>query len=401
MNKLIGLISFIFLFHLDPVVGQKADLTILKAKAFLSQKKYNEVLQLLSRKQKLQSVETYKIKGLCLYETGYFSNALALYLKTDSISNNSCSYEIAQCYAQLNEPKQSSEWLIKHLSGNRKRNEFEINTDKAFEIISATYEWKNIWKKEWYSQSEIEKTAINALIKHEKFTEAIERIDKSRTIITPKSELNALEANIYISIKQWNLALTSINEAIESNNHNDSYFVLKSEILKSKGDYTGAVDNLTRAIGINANEPAYYVQRANAAILSKNYALAQNDLELYGQLYPQAPETLFQLGKLEAAKGNNLNALDYYSQLLQIDESNPVYFIERAEVAYNSEKYELADHDLSLALDLNPEMEKANLLKGKVRMYFMDMETACFYFEKAIKLGNAEALKLYNEKCRK
>jgi tetratricopeptide (TPR) repeat protein len=401
MNKLIGIISFIFLFLFGQTVGQKADLTILKAKAYLSQKKYNEVLQVLSQKQTLQSVETFKIKGLCFYETGNFINALTIYLKADSIRKNSCSYEIARCYAQMNQPKQSSNWLIQHLSGNNKRSEFDINTDKAFEIISATNEWKNIWKKEWYTPSEIEKTAINALIKHEKFTEAIDRIDKSRNIITPKSELNALEANIYIGIKQWNLALTSINEAIESNNRNDTYYAIKAEILMMKGDFKGAVDNLTHAIAINTNEPGYYIQRANAAILSENYALAQSDLALYGQLYPQAPETLFQLGKLEAAKGNNLNALDYYSQLLQIDESNPVYFIERAEVAYNSEKYELADHDLALALDLNPEMEKANLLKGKVRMYFMDIETACFYFEKAIKLGNAEALKIYNEKCRK
>jgi tetratricopeptide (TPR) repeat protein len=398
---MVRIILYIVLFTFGIAYGQKADISILQTKALISQNKFNEALETITSSTPSNKTEIYKLKGYCYFETGRIKQALTYYLKADSISGNSSSLEIAKCYASLLMPQPAAQWLTKHLNSKYKLSEYEIVADTSFAAISHSNEWKNLWKKEWYSPSDIEKSAIKSLIIGGNIKEALTRIDNNRNSIKPTYELNYLEALLYKSLKQWDASLASINMTLESNNRNEQYHLLKSEILKETGNYGESVKSITAAIEINPNEPDYYLKRAEASRLSGNYPLAQTDMELYQKLFPETPETLYQLGMLEYSKGYYLNSLDYFTRLLQKVQTNPVYYAERGNAAYRAERYEIADQDMAAALDIDPNLEKANLIKGKLRLYFSDTEGACFYFEKAAKSGNREATQLLEEKCRK
>jgi tetratricopeptide (TPR) repeat protein len=391
---------YIFLFSFCIASAQKPNLILLKAKALSSQNKYEEAIKILES-EKPSSLDLHKLTGYCYYKTENFSKAIQYYTKADSMSHNSASLEIAKCYASIGDPVKTVDWLKKYLTSKNKLGEFEIVTDKAFAGILQSKEWESLWLHEWYSPAEIEIIAIKALIKHGNIKEAYERLDNNRTTISPKSELDYLEACLLKKYNQLNAALKSINLAIEGNNRNDSYYIEKSEILKEKKNYTESFNSLSKAIELNPNEPEYYLKRSQVGLLAKNYTQSKTDLNLYETLFQDSSETIYQLAKLEAANGHYLNALDYYTKLLDTPKPNPKYYAERGEIAYKTGRYEMADEDLALALDYNPNSETANLIKGKIKLYFNDIPAACYYLETSSRMGNAEATKLLYENCKK
>lgn len=76
-------------------------------------------------------------------------------------------------------------------------------------------------------------------------------------VINNKAVIIALEAETKRRLKDFDDALTLINEAIETEPQNDMYYATKSLIFYDKNQYTSALEEINKAIKINNKVQKY------------------------------------------------------------------------------------------------------------------------------------------------
>jgi tetratricopeptide (TPR) repeat protein len=380
--------------------AQKPDIFLLKAITLLQDKNYTPALEILQTLENQDASLIQKLKGDCYYGMQDFTNAELCYQKANNQATGFTTLEIARTYAKQGNNSLGLSWLEKYLTQKNKKTEYDLVTDEAFSGIDKTNEWKAIWKKEWYTAAEVQSNALQSILKDENGQSVLNELDNPQSRLLPKHEYFAFQAQAYALIKQWEPALNSINQAIELQKQNEKYWEIRANIYFQVSDYTMATNDFTKALSLNPYNPALYLKRAESSRMAGNIKLATEDLAIYQQLYPEKPETIYQLGKLEAARENYPESIKYFTRLLGFNKSNPQYFIERGLTYFQIENYQSADEDFGMALDLNPTLQEAYLYKGKIKLYLLDMDGACYNFEKAKSYGNSEASKLYTHNCK-
>jgi tetratricopeptide (TPR) repeat protein len=374
----------------------------LKAKALMEQEKYDLALDLFKNTTNVQKPDytIYREMGDCLYFKKEYLLAISNYLKADSLSKNCCSYELARSFAFTGEKKLSLLWLEKHLTGNQKKTELQITTDKAFDELSRTAEWREFWKKSWYTEVETEINAINALLMKGKPNEALSELESYQNQITPKHIYYSLQSKAFDQQNLTEQAIFSINQAIERHPLSDEYLSFRAQLYQKTSNYTEALEDISKAIQMNPLIPSYYLKRAEIARLAGNMKMAESDLKICQELYPESVETYHQLGLFEKARGNHLTALAYYDKVLEKDVTRSSYFLERGVLAFEVKQIEKADGDFGMALDLDPRFAEAYLQKGNTRLILQDKDGACYCWKKAKQFGNSEAAKLIYQNCK-
>lgn len=373
---------------------------MLKAIAAAEKKDYSTAIDLLATISQ-NNIPAMKLKADCYYGMNRYDDALQTYLAINKLFKDEAMLDIAKSYAAKGNNDEALSWLEKYLDHKNKLNEYAIVSDKAFQSLTNTKEWKNIWKKDWYSQAEIQRNAVNSLLRLDNSSEALDELDKDQSRSLLKHEYFAFRAKAYANLKQWEAALNNINQALELQKSIDDYWIIRGNIYFEGAEYAKAEEDYSKALSLNPYTIPLYLKRSEAARLAGDMSQAAEDMDIYQQLYPKAPETIYQLGKLEAARENYSEAIAYFNKLLSQNKSNPDYYMERGLIELKIEDYQAADEDFGMALDLNPSLREAYLNKGKIRIYLLDNDSACFNFEKAISLGSAEASKLYIEHCTK
>jgi tetratricopeptide (TPR) repeat protein len=394
-----NIITYCLLLCSAVALPQQPDISLLKAKALIDQKKYDDALEYLQHPLK-RSVQVYLWLGECYYDKKDFSKAIRFYLEADSISKDIASFELSRCYAEKHENSNAIAWLQRHLALNPKKSELAIVTDPAFADLDETNEWKSLWKQNWYSDQEISRNAIAALIEKGKASDALNELERLKDRFVPKHEYFALQGKAYTKQNLLEPAIASMNEAISLYGRSDDYFALRADLFLKTGKYSDAFDDITKAIHLKPYVPSYYLKRAEISRLAANFQVAEADLKIYREGYPESSETYRQLGLLENARGNYQNALDYYDKLIDKEQGNAQYFIERGNNALAVNQIQKADEDFGMALDLDPTMQEAYLKKGTTRLILQDTMGACFDWNKAKQLGSSEAANLVYKHCK-
>ncbi|HEY4787609.1 MAG TPA: tetratricopeptide repeat protein [Bacteroidales bacterium] len=383
------------------ILGQPLDINLLKARACMDQNKIDSALRILTSVQGSQPNYVLDLwLGDCYFHKADLKKASHFYLLADSLNKGSSSYELSCIYAKQNNKNKAIDWLEKYLATPNKKTELDIRRDSSFRSISSSPEWKTCWTKDWYSESETEENAVNALLSKGKASEAMSELESYEDKFSPRHKYFYLQAKIYEKQHLLAPALAVMEKAITFNSFSDDYLALYADLLKDNKKYNDALDYINKAIRINPYHSLYYLKRGEIARLAGNYKQAEKDLRMYKDLYPENLDTYHQLGLLESSQGNNQNAMEFYDILLTKDRTNAQYFVERGSIALTIEQIQKADEDFSLALDLNPNNQEAYLKKGNTLRILNDQEGACFYWSEAKRLGSSEAAKLMYQNCK-
>jgi tetratricopeptide (TPR) repeat protein len=393
-------ILYILLFSINAqyIFCQKAELQILKAKYQYDKGNYAESLQTISQAG-TTSAFSQKLEGDCYLMQKQPLNALHAYLSAERTEAGCAGFEIAKCYALMSKNTEALQWLEKHLESFNKKTEAEINLEPAFQSLATTPEWKKLWQKEWYSNSDVTKSSVNSYLKYKNTSNALDLLDKSENKIYPKHEYYALRALTFIQMNLWEPASVSINKAIELNKRSHEYYAIKASIAKMLNNYTQGIEDYSKAIELNPYELSYYVERANLLILNKNFDEAENDIKIIEETGASGENVTILLAKLEVSKENYIQALKYYDRLIAMNKTKADYYKEKADLEYFLEYYQQASKDYSFALEFEPRNPELNLKMGKIYLYLLESESACFYFQKAKDYGSKEAIKLILENC--
>jgi tetratricopeptide (TPR) repeat protein len=126
---------------------------------------------------------------------------------------------------------------------------------------------------------------------------------------------------------------------------------------------------------------------------------ALSDIAEYLSYYPDNKIALSMAGKMEAASGNNLKALEYFSENLRLHPNDPECYVDRANSYFLSESWEWAIKDYSMSLDLAPGSSDVWLNKGIALVNAGKNDDACHDFKQSSALGNKKATEYISRYC--
>ncbi len=386
-----------------PANGQKLNEAYMQARAAMQREQYAEAGQkILSIPASERTPAMYLTLGESYYMAGKYNEAARFFAMADSLKNTpDAELYAARAYAMMSQPAQATEWLQKYLAQRDKLSESEIELDPALEKLEHSKEWKTLWNKEWYNASERKIAEATVLAKRKKYTEALAIIDVEISNKTASAKFYALRAKVYEAMEQYDPAFESAQTATRLRTNNSVYFADAANLAVHVRKYDVALENINQAIRLDSYQLDFYLQRAAILRMSKQYDEARKDLNFYFTYLPSDTKALYQLGIAETEGGNPLAGIEYFTMLIDKDKTTPDYYIARANASIKANNYAMAGDDLAQALDLNPKLPEAWCKKGLVLQQQNQLDDACFYWKKAMELGNSEAAGYIYKYCTK
>jgi len=344
--------------------------------------------------------QMYLTLGESYYKLGKYEEATRFFASADSVrANPEAELYAARAFAMMQQPDKAVEWLQKYLSQRDKLSEAELSLDPAFAKIEHSREWKAMWNKEWYNSADRKVAEAAFLLKRSRYTDALDIIDPEIANRTSTARFYALRAKVYETMEQYEPAHESAQTAIRMRSNNPEYFADAANIAVRVKKYDIALDDINRAIRLDPYQLDLYLQRSTILRLINRYDEAKNDINFYFKYIPNDTKALFQLGIAETDSGNPLVGIEYFTMLIDNDKGQPDYFIARANASIKSNNWQLANHDISQALDLDPKIPEALHKMGVVLHKENKIEDACYYWRKALRAGNRDAAEFIYKHC--
>jgi Flp pilus assembly protein TadD len=150
---------------------------------------------------------------------------------------------------------------------------------------------------------------------------------------------------------------------------------------------------------MNTGDPELFLLRAECYRRTGETGKAIRDAEAFLALYPGSKKALGFAGKMEAAAGDNLKAMAYFSENVKLHPNDAECYVDRANSYFAAKSWEWAVNDYSMSLDLQPGNPDAWLNKGISLLNSGKMEDACHDFRVAFSLGNKKATEYLSRYC--
>lgn len=398
MKKILTLV--LILVVTGTVFGQQTVYYILKARALNEQGKPDLAITLLDRavsETKESGYFTERAEANIL--KGNYSAALSDYNEANKLTASSGEYGLARIYALKGDAGTALYHLELNLNSSFRKGEQEIMLDPAFGVIENRSEWRQFWKKEWYSSTEKSLSEIEYYI-------SAGKADESKTVLSELKQNNPLNNDILYAEALINLAAGKYSEVIKVisgltllDPGNEKYLRLLAKAQTGASNQAGASVIYSQLIGSGVPDAELYILRAECYRKTGETGKALSDIEKYLDLYPENKNALSLAGKVESASGDNLKALEYFSTNLKLHPNDPECYIDRANSYFVSKSWDLAIKDYSMSLDLKPENSDTWLNKGIGLLNSGKVDDACHDFRKSLRLGNKRAAEFISNNC--
>jgi len=398
MKKILTLV--LILVVTGTVFGQQTVYYILKARALNEQGKPDLAITLLDKaisetKESGYFTERAEVNIL----KGNYSAALSDYNEANKLTASSGEYGLARIYALKGDAGTALYHLELNLNSSFRKGEKEIMLDPAFGVIENRSEWRQFWKKEWYSSTEKSLSEIEYYI-------SAGKADESKTVLSELKQNNPLNNDILYAEALINLAAGKYSEVIKvisgltlPDPGNEKYLRLLAKAQTGASNQAGASVIYSQLIGSGVPDAELYILRAECYRKTGETGKALSDIEKYLDFYPENKNALSLAGKVESASGDNLKALEYFSTNLKLHPNDPECYIDRANSYFVSKSWDLAIKDYSMSLDLKPENSDTWLNKGIGLLNSGKVDDACHDFRKSLRLGNKRAAEFISNNC--
>ena len=322
--------------------------------------------------------------GKAYYLSGEYKKATNIFIEINSENEKKANYELAQCYAQLNKPALSIQYLQVHLNSHNKKMQRTINSDDAFAKIENSREWLDLWKNEWYSKYDLLLEDAWYEYSNRNFEDALKIVDRLNNIRKSLVKAYYLKSLIYMELNEPENALIAINTAINKRNKIASYYAARSNIEIELNKSKKALKSIKTAISMDSTQPDFYFTRARAYLKSGNIDKSVEDLEAMIALVPDFD--IYKLaGEIYYEGGEYQLALKAYNKCILQEKYNADIYISRGDVYTKIFAYEFAEKDYTMALDFQPFNGELYYKRGQTRKKLKKANLACSDYKKAFK----------------
>jgi tetratricopeptide (TPR) repeat protein len=392
------LVLFWIILNAGFVFGQKETVDyILKARALRESGKADQAISLLSGA--IGSSEDGRLfieRAEANLRKGDYSGAISDFNEANRINSNSGEYGLSRTYAIKGDASTALYHLGLSMNSPFKKAEKEIMLDKAFDNLENRVEWRQFWKKEWYSISEKSVSEIEYYV-------SAGKIDDSKEVLAELKKNYDNDDDVIYAEALVNQASGKNDEVIKAlsglSNASDKELMLLAKAQVAQNDPAGASETYTRLMNSGVANADLYLKRAECYRKTSESDKAMGDVKKYLDIYPENSEALSLAGKIEVKSGDNLQALEYFSKNLKLHPNDPQIYLDRANSYFISKSWDMAVNDYSMSLDLNPDNSDAWLNKGISLLNEGKVEDACHDFRKSFRLGNKRVADYLNRNC--
>lgn len=348
---------------------------------------------------KSEDYRLYLILADAQFALGMSIEAETYYQKASYIAQGAGDLGLALIYADRNDPKKLTYYLEKHLRSPFKKSESEIMLNQHFSSFHSTDEWKNLWKRSWYTGLEKGLEEADYLINSGRLEELVNLQNRLVPVYRDKAAMIYLEGLVKIATGDNKSGLEKIREALdEGYNKPDAYFSFIDALIKDRR-YAEAANVSEQANYLFPAESEFILKLAESCRLSGDRDRAAKIAESYLDLYPASEEGLSLAGKILREKGSYSDALKYFSKSIELYPGNADHYIDRADVYSLTKTWQYAISDYSMALDLKPADADVYYRKGSALLKMGKLDDACRDFRMALKYGNNRAASDINKHC--
>jgi tetratricopeptide (TPR) repeat protein len=382
------------------VSGQSSYDYLLKAKALNQRGKLAEVIDLLSGIA--GNFNDYRLlleRADAKVRAGDYNGAIEDYNSSNKIKPSSGEYGLSHVYALQNNTAASLSHLEGSMNSPFRRSEKEIMLDPVFSLIENKPEWRQFWKKEWYSR-------IDEGISEIEFYLSVGKPDEARAVqselagaYSGRNEIIYSNALIEYSSGKYQEAIKDLNRLITMEPENEKYLRLLARSQSAISNFAGASQTITRLISLEIPDAGLFIERAECYRKTGELGKSMDDVQKYLLIYPEDKKGLSMAGKVEAASGDNLKALEFFSENLRLHPGDAECYNDRADAYLVSRSWNWAINDYSMSLDLNPGNSDTWLNKGIALVSTGKTEDACHDFRKSLNLGNKRATEYISRYC--
>ena len=394
------LTSILILAIMGTVFGQETVNLVLKAKALTQQGKPELALILLDKAISLShESRLYNERAEANILTGNYSAAISDYNEANKITPSSGEYGLARIYALKGDAGTSLYHLELNLNSSFRKGEKEIMLDPAFGVIDNRPEWRQFWKKDWYSATEKSISEIEYYISAGKTDESKAVLTELKKNNTENDDILYAEALVNLAAGKYSDVIKVVSVLASNKPGNEKYLRILAKAQTGASNYAGASLIYTQMIVSGVPDAGLYILRAESYRKTGETDKALSDIGKYLDLYPENKNALSLAGKVESASGDNLKALEYFSTNLKLHPNDPDCYIDRANSYFISKSWDLAIKDYSMSLDLNPANSDSWLNMGIGLLNSGKVDDACHDFRKSLSLGNKRAAEFISNNC--
>jgi len=380
-------------------VGQES--VYLKALADVQEEKYDEAIILFNQiiTSNKSDYTIFMQRGESYYLMGKYKQAAEDFIRAEAIHPDCSAFWLAKSYAKLDNPTEAVKYLEQHLKSDFKKPEKDILLNKTFEKLERTSEWRNLWKEDWYSEFERQKSDIEYQISNSNLDDALGTIN---TLLHQKEDDASLfyfRAMTYEKKFKYSQALVDYSQAVELSEGRIEYRLSRVNLYKLMQRPVDALKDLNDILLEYPEMFKLYLERSEVYKQLKSYKLAREDINNYLVYFPDRDDVLYMGGMICYEEGSYFSSLKYFNRALGLSQANKEYFVARGLTYSHLQTYSYADSDFGMALDLDPNDSEIYLHRGTARVKIGKLEGACYDFKKAFELGEKEALSFLQEYC--
>jgi tetratricopeptide (TPR) repeat protein len=398
MKKII--ILFWILFGACTMNGQQTVDNILKARALTEAGKPDQALLLLDKaisETKESRLFTERAEAHILEKD--YSAAINDFNEADKLTPSSGEYGLSRIYALKGDAATSLYHLEINLNSPFKKSEKEIMLDAAFNTIDNSQEWRQFWKKEWYTLTEKSISEIQYYIAAGKIDESKDVLSELKKSYDSNSDIIYAEALINLATGKYSDVIKAMSDLNTVNPGNEKYLRVLAKAQYAASDPVGASSTYSQLINSGIADAGLLILRADCYNKTGEFDKALADINKYLEFYPENSAAISLAGKVETKSGDNLKAIEYFSKNLKLHPNDPECYIDRANSYFVSKSWNLAVDDYSMSLDLQPSNSDVWLNMGIALLNTGKVEDACHDFRTAYSLGNKRVVDYISKNC--
>jgi len=382
------------------IFGQQSVDYILKARALSEAGKPEQAISLLNgaiNEIKDSRLLTERAEADIL--KGDYSGAISDYNEANKLAPSSGEYGLSRIYALKGDAATAVYHLELSMKSSDKHSEKEILLDPAFGSIDNKQEWKGFWKKEWYTVPEKSTSEIEYYVSAGKIDQAKEVLADLKKEYENNPDILYAESLINLASGNYSEVIKVVTGLSTDNSTNEKYLRILARAQTGISDHAGASNTYTQLLSSGVADAGLLLLRAECYQKTGETDKSIADLRKYLEYYPENRTALSLAGKVEARSGDNLKALEYYSQNLKLHPNDPECYVDRANAYFVSKSWDMAINDYSMSLDLKPGNSDAWLNKGIALLNTGKVEDACHDFRISFRMGNKRVTEYLSRNC--
>ncbi|MBN2487073.1 MAG: tetratricopeptide repeat protein [Bacteroidales bacterium] len=338
-------------------------------------------------------------RGMARYYLGKTNLAIDDFKRATALGHAESWFWLAKCFGAMNKPEETILALEKYLEMDKNADPYQLFKDESIKKIHYSIQWQHFIAGFEPTSMQLAIASANKFMAIENFSEAHRQIENVLAVIPLSDLLHYTRAKIYEEEGNLSMARYETLKALDIAPKNYLYLLKLADIDFSMQNYNEAYKYYLQAKTDFPWQFELNLKISNTCLKLDKPIEAGKYAAEYLFFFPGDTAALFLGAQASFLLNDYLNVLRQMNALLKTAKPRAEWFKLRGMAYYQTNTYALAANDLSMGLDLAPLDAEANYYMGLAEIALNNKQRACYFFNRALQLGDVRALDFLGKNC--